>query len=57
MLLVTALKNILYYIIMNLIEFLKTHSKISNQFIDDFFNLYDINNHNTFIINLNNVAN
>jgi hypothetical protein len=42
---------------MNLIEFLKTHSKISNQFIDDFFNLYDINNHNTFIINLNNVAN
>lgn len=37
---------------MNLIEFLKTYSKISNDFIDDFFSLYDINNKNIFIIDL-----
>ena len=28
---------------MNLIEFLKTHTKINNDFIDDFFGLYDSN--------------
>lgn len=28
---------------MNLIEFLKTYSKINNDFIDDFFGLYDPN--------------
>ena len=26
---------------MDLIEFLKTHTKINNNFIDDFFGLYD----------------
>ena len=41
---------------MNLIDFLKTYSKISNQFIDDFFSLYDLNNKNNFIIDLTKVA-
>ena len=41
---------------MNLIEFLKKYSKVSNKFIDDFFNLYDINNKNNFIINLENIV-
>ena len=31
---------------MNLIDFLKTYSKISNKFIDDFFSLYDLTNKN-----------
>jgi hypothetical protein len=37
---------------MNLIDFLKKYSKINNDFIDDFFGLYDINNKFEFIINL-----
>jgi len=41
---------------MNLIEFLKKYSNISNKFIEDFFSLYDINNNNEFIINLENIA-
>jgi len=41
---------------MNIIEFLKTYSKVSNKFIDDFFGLYDINNKNNFIINLDKVS-
>jgi hypothetical protein len=41
---------------MNLIDFLKTYSKISNKFIDDFFSLYDLDNKNIFIINLENIA-
>ena len=41
---------------MNLIDFLKTYSKISNKFIDDFFSLYDLTNKNVFIINLENIA-
>ena len=28
---------------MDLVTFLKTHTKISNDFIDDFFGLYDSN--------------
>ena len=41
---------------MNLIDFLKTYSKISNKFIDDFFSLYDLDNKNIFIINLENIS-
>jgi len=41
---------------MNLIEFLKTYSKINNKFIDDFFSLYDVNNNNSFIINLDKIS-
>ncbi len=41
---------------MNLVDFLKTYSKISNKFIDDFFSLYDLTNKNIFIINLENIA-
>ena len=41
---------------MNLVDFLKTYSQISNQFINDFFSLYDINDKNIFIINLENVV-
>ena len=37
---------------MNLIDFLKTYSKISNKFIDDFFSLYDLDNKNIFIIKI-----
>jgi phage anti-repressor protein len=33
---------------MNLIEFLKTYSKINNDFIDDFFGLYDPNDKYNF---------
>jgi hypothetical protein len=35
---------------MNIIDFLKTYSKISNKFIDDFFGLYELNNKDDFII-------
>jgi hypothetical protein len=41
---------------MNLIEFLKTYSKINNNFIDDFFGLYDPNDKYNFAINLENIA-
>ena len=41
---------------MDLRDFLKKYSKISNKFIEYFFSLYDINNHNDFIINLENIA-
>ena len=41
---------------MNLIDFLKKYSKINNKFIEDFFSLYDINNNNEFIINLEHIA-
>jgi phage anti-repressor protein len=41
---------------MNLTNFLKIYSKVSNKFIDDFFSLYDLNNKNVFIINLENIA-
>jgi superfamily II DNA or RNA helicase len=42
--------------IVKLKDFLKTYSKISNKFIDDFFSLYDLDNKNIFIINLENIA-
>jgi hypothetical protein len=41
---------------MDLIDFLKKYSKVSNKFINDFFGLYDINNKNIFIINIENIA-
>ena len=35
-------------------DFLKKYSTLSNEFIDDFYNIYDFNesNNNDFIINL-----
>ena len=41
---------------MNLADFLKKYSNISNKFIDDFFGLYEVNNKNIFIIDLENVV-
>jgi hypothetical protein len=41
---------------MNLIEFLKTYTKINNEFIDDFFGLYNPNDKYNFSINLENIA-
>jgi hypothetical protein len=41
---------------MNLIEFLKTYSKINNDFIDDFFGLYNPNDKYNFAINLEYIA-
>jgi hypothetical protein len=41
---------------MELVEFLKTHTKISNEFIDDFFGLYKSIDKYNFAINLDNVA-
>jgi len=41
---------------MNLIEFLKTYTKINNEFIDDFFALYEPNDKYNFSINLENIA-
>ena len=48
----------IYFIIieMNLADFLKKYSNISNKFIDDFFGLYEVNNKNIFIIDLENVV-
>ena len=41
---------------MNLIDFLKTHTKINNDFIDDFFGLYDPNDKYNFSINIDIIA-
>lgn len=41
---------------MELAEFLKKYSNINNKFIDDFFSLYNVNNKNEFIINLDKVS-
>lgn len=41
---------------MDLITFLKTHTKISNEFIDDFFSLYDTENTKQCSINIEAVA-
>lgn len=41
---------------MNMIEFLKTHTKINNEFIDDFFGLYDSKDKYDFSINIDAVA-
>ena len=41
---------------MNLIEFLKTYTKINNEFIDDFFNLYDAKDKYNFSIDIEIIA-
>ena len=41
---------------MNLINFLKTYTKINNEFIDDFFGLYNPNDKYNFAINLEDIA-
>ena len=41
---------------MELIEFLKTFTKINNNFIDDFFSLYDSKNKYNFSINIDAIA-
>jgi hypothetical protein len=41
---------------MDIIEFLKTHTKINNDFIDDFFGLYKPEDKYNFSINLENIA-
>jgi phage anti-repressor protein len=41
---------------MNLIDFLKTHTKINNEFIDDFFGFYDSKDKYNFSININAIA-
>ena len=41
---------------MNLIKFLKTYTKINNEFIDDFFGLYDINEKYNFSIDIEKIA-
>jgi phage anti-repressor protein len=41
---------------MDLIEFLKTYTKINNTFIDDFFSLYDSKDKYNFSINIDVIA-
>jgi hypothetical protein len=41
---------------MDLIEFLKIHTKINNNFIDDFFGLYDSKDKYNFSINIEAIA-
>ena len=41
---------------MNLIEFLKIYTKINNNFIDDFFSLYDSKDKYNFSINIDVIA-
>lgn len=41
---------------MNLVSFLKTHTKINNDFIDDFFSLYDSKDKYNFSINIDSIA-
>lgn len=41
---------------MDLITFLKTYTKISNDFIDDFFSLYNSKDKYNFSININNIS-
>jgi len=42
---------------MNFAEFLKKYSSIDNKFIDDYLDIYDINNNDIFIVNLEKIAN
>ena len=42
---------------MNFAEFLKKYSNIDNKFIDDYLDIYDINNNDIFIVNLEKIAN
>jgi len=41
---------------MDLLDFLKTHTKINNDFIDDFFGLYDSKDKYNFSINIEGIA-
>jgi phage anti-repressor protein len=41
---------------MNFGDFLKKYSTIDNKFIDDYLDIYDINNNDTFIVNLEKIA-
>jgi hypothetical protein len=41
---------------MDLITFLKTHTKINNEFIDDFFSLYNSNDKYNFSINTDSIV-
>ena len=41
---------------MDLITFLKTHTKISNKFIDDFFGLYDSKDKYNFSVDLDKIS-
>lgn len=41
---------------MSLIDFLKTHTKVSNKFIDDFFSLYDPKDKYNFSIDVENIS-
>ena len=41
---------------MDLITFLKTHTKINNDFIDDFFGLYDFKDKYNFLINIDSIT-
>ena len=41
---------------MNLIDFLKTYTKINNDFIDDFFGLYESKDKYNFSINIHVIA-
>lgn len=41
---------------MDFVDFLKTHSNIDNDFIDEYLNIYDIDNNDLFIVNLENIA-
>ena len=41
---------------MYLIDFLKTYTKINNEFIDDFLGLYDTKDKYNFSININVIA-
>lgn len=43
-------------IYMDLVEFLKKYSKVSNKFIDDFFGLYDISDKYAFSVSLDKLA-
>ena len=40
---------------MDLITFLKTYTKINNEFIDDFFSLYDSKDKYNFSINIDSI--
>jgi len=42
---------------MDLITFLKLHSKINNDFIDDFFGFYNYNNKYNFCVDLDKISN
>lgn len=41
---------------MNFAEFLKSYSNIDNNFIDEYLNIYDNDNNDIFIVNLENIA-